>query len=817
MSGHKLQAQELTNTVHSADLTLQSTQEIDSIEDLGEVLGQPRAVESLQFATGISKAGFNIFVLGPSGTGKHALARQISAQRALHKPPPADWCYVNNFEDSTRPRMLKLPSGQGRQFVQDIQNMVLEARNSLKTAFESEEYQNRLQALEQELKEQQQHAFQELQQKAQEKGLSLIRTPSGIGFAPLKDSGEVMAPEEFNNLPEEQRKKLEEEIQILQQESQKIFQKIPLWQKQLREKIQELDREVAEYAISPLIQEVRDKYQDQEKVQGHLEELEKDILHNLHSFLHPEGQQKGQPDEKAPPSSEVSLENTFLRRYKVNLLVDHSELASAPVIYEDNPTYANLVGKVEHMPQMGALITDFNLIKPGALHRANSGYLILDAQKVLTQPGAWEALKRAIKSGEIRVESLAEMFSLISTLSLEPEPIPLDVKIILVGSPFIYYLLHELDPEFAELFKVSADFDFLIANNNLNQDLYLKMLRSIIARQELKHFDRQAVLKLMAHSSRLAGDKEKFTAKIREISDLMQEADFWAGEHSHNLVSADDVQKAIDAKTYRSDRIRARIQEEIQRGTLRIDTQGRKVGQINGLSVLQLGDFMFGRPNRITSRVHLGKGDLINIEREVKLSGPLHSKGVLILSGFLGARYALDKPLSLNGTLVFEQSYAGIEGDSASSAELFALLSAISEVALNQELAVTGAVDQYGSIQAIGGVNEKIEGFFDVCKLQGWTKNQGVLIPESNVKHLMLREDVIQAVQAGEFHIYAIQNIDQGLELLTGMPAGQADEHNQFPAGSVNAMIQERLQQFAEFRKSFAASAGQGGQIESGE
>jgi lon-related putative ATP-dependent protease len=489
-----------------------------------------------------------------------------------------------------------------------------------------------------------------------------------------------------------------------------------------------------------------------------------------------------------------------LRRYRVNVLVDHSRSEGAPVIYEDNPTYQNVIGRVEHRAQMGALLTDFNLIKPGVLHRANGGYLILDARKVLLQPYAWEGLKRALRAGQVHIESIGQMLSLLSTVTLEPEPIPLDVKVALLGDRLLYYLLAQYDPEFGDLFKVAADFDEQMDRSEENQEPYAQLLGTLARKEELRPLDRGATARVIEHSARMVGDAEKLTARTRQVADLLREADYWAAQNGNGVMTKADVEQAIDAQIYRSDRLRERMQEGIQRGTILIDTEGAKIGQVNGLSVIQLGGFAFGRPSRITARVRLGKGEVVDIEREVELSGPIHSKGVLILSGFLGSHYVQDKPLSLSASLVFEQSYSGVEGDSASSAELYALLSAIAEAPLKQSLAVTGSVNQHGQVQAIGGVNEKIEGFFDVCKARELTGEQGVLIPASNVKHLMLRKDVIDAVEGGRFHIYPIETIDQGMEVLTGMSAGERDDAGNYPEGSINHRVESRLAELAEKR-----------------
>lgn len=806
----RLEADEVFHACNLAKFTFETTADLEPIEELSEALGQPRAVESLRFGTGIRHHGYNIFALGQPGTGRRSMIEQVLNRQLKDEQLPDDWCYVNNFEEQSKPKALRLPSGKGIQFTKDVEKMMKNARSALKATFESEEYQNRVQSVKEELKDRQQKAFEEINNKAKEKGLTIVRTPAGIAFAPITENGDIMPTDEYQKLPEDARSRYEKEMETLQAESHKIFQKIPQWQNDIREKLEQLNKEVAGYSLSGLIDELLSNYGKIEGVRSHLDALKKDIMENLQIFL-----TEGQQQHQILSGEETDMNSPAMKRYKVNLIVDNSKQNGAPILYEDNPSYANLVGKVEHMYQMGALITDFNLIKAGALHRANGGALIIDARKALTHPGAWEGLKRALKSDCIKIESLAEMYSLLSTVVLEPEPIPLNVKVIIIGEPLIYYIIQQIDPEFSELFKVAADFDIQMVRNDDNLEVYARLLGNIVSNKKLLDFDKKAIGRIIEHSSRMVGDGERLNIKICDINDLMIEADYWARKNGQDVVRSADVQQAIDFKIFRSDRLRQRIQEEIHRGTVHIDTEGEKVGQINGLSVMMLGDFAFGRPSRISGRVQIGKGQVINIEREAKLSGPLHSKGVLILSGFLGARYAAERPLSLNASLVFEQSYGGVDGDSASSAELYTLLSAISEVPIKQQFAVTGSVDQHGRVQAIGGVNEKIEGFFDVCLKKGLSGKQGVLIPATNVKNLMLRKDVVDAVFKQEFHVYPIETIDQGIELLTGMDAGEPDENNRYPEDSLNGRVQMRLRKFAENMRDFGK--GSEGHQEGGE
>ena len=792
-----LKPDQLCQTCDGSQFDFETT---DELEDLAEIIGQERAVNAVQFGIGIRREGYNLFALGPSGTGKRTTIGQFLDRKAATEPIPADWCYVNNFEFSYQPRALQLPPGRGVVLRKDMEKLVEELRTAVPAAFESEDYRTRRQEVQEEFKEQQEKAFGELQEQARERSIALIRTPSGLAVAPLRE-GEVMSPDEFQKLPEEERTRFEKEIADVQEQLQQALPQARQWERQAREKVKELDRQVATFAVGGMMDEIREKYADLAHVVDYLNALQKDVVDNLDTFR--------KRDEETqvmgiPLPSSVAQE-PLLRRYQVNVLVDHSESKGAPVVYESNPTYNNLIGRIEQIAQMGALLTDFNLIKPGALHRANGGYLILDARQLLLQAYAWEGLKRAIRSRQVRIESLGQALSLISTVSLAPEPIPLDVKVVLIGDRMLYYQLYQLDPDFGELFKVEADFSEEMARTSENNLLYARLIATMARRNELCPFDRGAVARIVEHSSRLAGDAERLSVHLLSIADLLREADYWAGVSGNGIVTGDDVQQAIDAQIHRADRVRERVQDRILRGTILIDSSGERVGQVNGLSVIGLGNFAFGQPSRITARVRIGGGKVVDIEREVELGGPIHSKGVLILSSFLGARYAAEHPLSLSASLVFEQSYGGVEGDSASMAELCALLSALAQVPVRQSLAMTGSVNQHGEAQPIGGVNEKIEGFFDVCKARGLTGEQGVIIPASNVQHLMLRHDVVDAVQAGQFHVYPMRTVDEALGLLTGIPAGERDEEGNFPAGSVNQLVETRLRKLAEKQRAFSA------------
>ncbi len=773
------------------------------LPDLTEVLGQARATEAIRFGIGIRRSGYNLFVLGPPGTGRHVIARRYIEERAAHEAPPFDWCYVHNFEQPHKPRALKLPAGMGVKLRRDMERLLEDLRSAIPAAFESEEYRARRQEIEASLKEKNEQAFDALRQEAESHDIALIRTPGGMAFAPTR-KGEVVSPADFEKLPKEEQSRTEAVIATLQEQLERLIHQVPQWRRETQERIRELDRQMTRSAVGHLIEELKKTCAALPEVLRYLDTVHQAVIENADDFRRTE--EGPEITFLGIPISRAAAGAPSLRRYQVNVLIDHSSAQGAPVEYEDNGSHPDLVGRVEHLSQMGALITDFTLIKPGALHRANGGYLVLDARKVLMQPYAWEGLKRCLSSGEIRIESLGQMLSLVSTVTLEPEPIPLDVKVVLVGERLLYYLLYHYDPDFHDLFKVAADFDETMERQAADHGLYVRLIATLARKENLLPLERDAVARLIEQSARLAGDIEKLTVRMHDLSDLLRESDHWAREDGQTLVTRTHVQRAIDARIRRADRLRERMLEEVRRGTILIDTQGGRVGQVNGLSVVALGDFAFGHPSRITARVRLGKGEVMDIQREVELGGPIHSKGVLILSGFLGARYCAEQPLSLAASLVFEQTYGEVEGDSASSAELYALLSALAEVPIKQSFAVTGSVNQHGEIQPIGGVNEKIEGFFDVCQSRGLSGEQGVLIPASNVRHLMLREDVVAACAQGKFHIYPVTTVDEGIELLTGFPAGARDTQGNFPEGSLNRHVEQRLTQLAEIARAFSTA-----------
>ena len=767
------------------------------LDDIDINLGQERASEALQFGLRIKGSGYNLYALGPTGTGKFSTVEQVVKQIAKDRPPAFDWCYVNNFVTPYQPIALQFPAGRGAQFRLDMEHLINDVSAAIPAAFESEEYRTRAEELEEELHQRQTDTLTELQAEARKNHIEMLKTPGGFAFAPKDKKDEVLNPEDFNKLSEGERKQLKEDVEKLQEKLKKLLGQFPIWRKETLEKIKAFEHEIALSAISPLVDILKRRYEDLSEVFDYLNEVEKDIIEHVQDF---------QPQSEESPLFMFgrASRGQVLQRYKINLLVDNSENEVAPVIFENIPSHGNLIGRCEYQSQMGALVTDFTLIKPGALHKANGGYLILEARKLLQQPYAWESLKRTLEAETIRIESLERSFGLISTVALEPEPIPLDIKVILIGERLLYYLLDQYDPDFPALFKVAADFEDAMERSKENNLLYARMIGTLARKTQLRPLEKTAVIRLIEHSSRLASDAEKLTTHMRSMTDLLREADHWAEQAGHSDITAGDIQQAIDKQIYRVDRIRERINEEIRRGTILIDTEGETVGQVNGLSVIQLGNFAFGKPSRITATMRMGEGKVIDIERETELGGAIHSKGVLILSSFLSSHYSKDEPLSMTASIVFEQSYSGVEGDSASLAELCALLSALANVPIRQSLAMTGSVNQHGQVQPIGGVNEKIEGFFDICSAFGLTGKQGVLIPERNVKHLMLRPDVIQAVADGKFHIHAVETVNQALELLTGMQAGEKDDKGMFPEGSVNYLVEKQLLEFAALRRRYA-------------
>lgn len=790
-----LPVQQLARRCDASTLSFASTAEL---ADVDIMTTQERARSALEFGADVSAQGFNVFVVGSSRESMDDAVKALLKARAGTCPTPDDWVYLNSFAAPHRPIALDLPPGRAPAFHDASHNLVEDLQVAIPAAFESEEYQARRTSIEQAFSQKQENAFKGLQDKASAKGIAVIRTPVGFTLAPIKD-GEVLKPEIFSKLTDGEQAHIRSAIEELEKELETALRSIPGWDKERRAEVRRLNQETMGNAVGHLIEETIAHFTDLPKVQEHLERVRQDLVENIGALL--AQQQAGEANGNGTAAG-----NAPFGRYEVNVFVTRAQQDGAPVVEELHPTLANLVGRVEHIARQGVLATDFRLIKPGALHRANGGYLLLDARAVLSEPFAWVALKRALKAREIRIENAVDLLSLTSTITLQPDPIPLNVKVVLFGERVLYYLLSAFDPEFREHFKVLADFDAELERTDATEAAYASLIATVARAKAVRPLDRDAVARVIDRSARMAGDAEKLTLVVDQIGDLLVEADFFARQEGKDAIGPDHVARAVDQQIFRMSRIRERMQEAILRQIALIDTAGVATGQVNGLSVAELAGFMFGRPSRITARVAPGSGRLVDIEREVELGGPIHSKGVLILSGFLSGRYALDAPISLAASLVFEQSYGGVEGDSASAAELFALLSALADVPIRQDLAVTGSVNQHGAVQAIGGVNEKIEGFFDICAARGLTGTQGVLIPAANVQHLMLRDDVVAACRDGRFAVYPMSTIDKGIALLTGVPAGTRGEDGAFSENTVNRRVEDRLRGFAEARRAFTAN-----------
>lgn len=785
---------------HACNMSLLNFNSTDDIEESKEIVGQSRAVEALNFGVGINHDGYNLFVLGSAGLGKNTLVDKLLKARAVGMPIPDDWCYINNFDTPHKPKALKLPAGYGRKLQADMKQLVEDLLSAIPSAFETDEYNARVKAINDELENTKEAEFVKLAEKATRGNVALMRTPGGYTLGPMKDE-KILTPDEFEKLTDEERENIKNKINEIENELNSTIRKLPIWERETRKKIKILNREVSEAAVAQFIDELRACYSSMPDVLSYIDAVRKNIIEDADAFRKPESDEHSLsginlPGFKNPRPS--------FSRYQVNLLVDNSDSEGAPVIFEDNPTYNNLVGRIDHIAQFGALVTDFTLIKAGALHRANGGFLVFDARRVLTSPFAWDSLKRTLRSRDLHIEALEKMLSISSTISLEPEPIPIEIKVVLTGDRWLYYLLKKYDPEFNQLFKVAADFSEDIDRNTENTVLYSQMIAQLLREKEFKPFDPNAVALVIESSARAAEDAEKLSLHKGDLIDLLREADYWSAESGHQLVSRDDVQHALDTRISRLDQLRERVHEQVLRGNYLLETDGGTVAQVNGLSVIQLGDYAFARPSRITATARLGSGKVIDIEREVELGGSIHSKGVLILSSYLANRYAQDQPLSLSASLVFEQSYGMVDGDSASVAELCALLSALSKLPIDQSFAVTGSINQHGQVQAIGGVNEKIEGFYDICKARTLTGNQGVIIPTSNVKHLMLRSDVVESVNKQQFNVYAVETIDQVMELLTGKTSGQVDKKGNFPKDSVNGKVKQQLVEMNRQRQKFS-------------
>ncbi len=753
----KLKFDELRKYCNKEVFKFETTKDIQPIPYL---IGQDRALNAINFSLDIKVDGYNLYVSGYPGSGRTTAIRRIVEEKAKNERTPDDLIYVYNFKDPDRPNLIKFPAGRGNLFAKDIDELISTIRKTIPKAFEAEDYEKRRNEIIKKFQQEKEKIIQDMELVAKQRGFLIQLTPTGIVTIPLLND-QPLKPEDFQKLSIEDQKRIQEEGQKLLEEVNEVVNKLKKIDKRIFEALKELDIEIAVFAIGHLLKDLKTKYEDVAEVSEFLDVLKDDIIENLNFF------------REAKNLEEI---NDFLKRYKINVIVDNSQTNGAPVVYETNPTYYNLFGGIEYETKMGFMVTNFNLIKAGSVHRANGGYLIINAFDLLTNQFSWDALKRTLKNKESIIENPLEQLKIVPTVSIKPEPIPINVKVILIGTPYIYYLLYYYDDDFKKLFKVKADFDTEMERNEENMLKYVNFISSFVNRENLRHLTKDAVSEVIDYGSRIVEDQNKVTTRFQIIGDLITEANYWAEKENSNYIDTKHILKAIEEKEYRSNLIEKKIQELIKDGTILIDVDGEKVGQINGLAVISLGDFSFGRPTKITADISMGGKGIINTERVVRLSGKIHDKGVMILSGFLGERYAKDKPLSLSATLTFEQSYEEVEGDSASSAELYALISAISGIPIRQYLAVTGSVNQKGEIQPIGGVNKKIEGFFETCKIKGLNGKQGVIIPYQNKKDLMLKNEVIEAVKQGKFHIYSVKTIDEGLEILTGLSINEIDK-----------------------------------------
>lgn len=788
----KISIDKLYKCCNEKALKFETTEELPLLEG---TIGQARALDAIDFGLSLDSSGFNIFLLGESGTGRMSTIKAILKKQAVTKPVPSDWCYVYNFNNPDAPLSVSLLPGEAVLFQKDMEELVNTLKVEVPKVFESKEYEKQKSKTVEQYQANQRNLFDSLEEEALAKGFSIRKTVSGLLIVPVRKTGEPLTEEEFEKLDNGTRKKIEDIGKQLQEKLDDVVRAVREAEKLLKEALSKLEREAALSAVGHLIEDIKKKHGDNEKIISYLDAAKEDILEHLEDFKVSEEQAPALPFMKMPKT-----EPTFTR-YSVNVMVNNKEVKGAPCVFESNPTYYNLFGRVEHKFQYGVAVTDFSMLKAGSLHRANGGYIVIDVLDLLRNIFAYDALKRAIRNREIKVEDVWEQYRLITTTTLKPEAIPLDVKVILIGSPYLYYLLYNLDDEYKDLFKVKADFDSRMARNDENIFKYALFISTLCREEKFPPFDRSGVVKIVEYGSRLSEHQDKLSSRFSDIANLVRESVYWAKKAGNTVVKAENVEKAMNEKIYRSNRIEERLMEFMEEGTLIVETSGEKVGQINGLAVLDFGDYSFGKPSRITATTYAGKAGVMNIERETKMSGKIHEKAILILSHYLGSRYALRKPISLSASITFEQLYDMVEGDSATCAELYALLSSLSGVPLKQNLAVTGSMDQNGLVQPIGGVNEKIEGFFELCRLRGLDKSHGVIIPAKNLKNLMLKKEVVDAVRDGLFSIYAIDRIEEGLEILTDMQAGAVGADGAYPEGTINHLVMKRLTEIADSLK----------------
>lgn len=774
------------------ELNFKTTAEIKS---LAGIIGQERAKKALEFGLNINSLGYNIFVVGVSGTGRTTSVEQAVMKIAETRHVPDDWCYVFNFEDTDMPTALRFPPGKAVKFKKEMDELVGELLTDLPKAFESQLYEEHKNQVIKDLQARKNELFEQLEKGAETSGFSIKKTSSGIAFIPVIE-GKPIEDKDIENMTDEAKESISKKQEILYEQLTSISRMIRTLEKEAQKQLNEIEKNTAKFTIQPKIEELKEKYRNNPPVFKFLEDVENDMLENIEEF-------KDKKEVEILPGVKLPEKQSSLYRYQVNVFIDNSRIKGAPVIKESNPTSYNLSGKVEYKPQYGAMVTDFTMIKPGALHKANGGYLIIQAIDILKNYFSWETLKRAIKNNEIIIEDLNEQFRLVNTPTLRPQPIPLNLKILLIGTPMIYYLLFNYDEDFQKLFKVKAEYSLVMERNKQGVANYAALISKICNEEKLKHFDAEAVAKIIEYGARISENQNKLTTRFVEIADIIREANFWAENGDSEFIHRKHIETALEEKVFRSNLVEKRIGEMIEEGTILVNTDGETVGQINGLSVMTMGDYSFGKPSRITARIYTGRSGMINIDREVKLARSIHNKGFMILTGYLGEKYGSNKPLVFTASICFEQLYDEIEGDSASSTELYSILSALSGLPINQGIAVTGSVNQKGEVQPVGGINEKIEGFYYTCNAKGLTGKQGVIIPHQNLRHLMLKDEVIEAVKNGMFTIWAVKDIEEGIEILTGVPAGRQNGKGLYPAGTVNHLVEKKLD---ELHKAYSKS-----------
>jgi len=789
MSGFReLKPEELAWRLDESTLGFKSTEELEAHEG---TIGQQRALRALDFGLGIKSYGYNLYVMGQTGTGKMSTVMRVLDEKAKKGPGPRDWLYVMDFKDPETAKVIQMPRGKGCELVTDMDELLVQLQKAIPKAFEGEDFETRRHDIYAEHSKKTDEMLDNLNGEAHKEGFSLEKSPKGPILVPLKDDGKLMTQEEFEAQDQGTKDAIEKTGGVFQKKLADILRQVRNMEKELNEELRELSREFGLSAAGHFIDELREKYNEFPKLREYFDELKEDVLDNIDDF-------RQKPENQAQAMMFGPRQEPSFTRYKVNLLVNNCKVGGTPVVYEPNPTFPNLFGRVEQKVQYGMAVTDFTMIKAGALHKANGGYLVVNALDLLRNPFSYEGLKRAIKNKSVSIEDVMESYRMVPLYTLKPEPVPLEVKVVLIGSPQIYYMLSQLDEEYRKLFKVHVDFESRMERTDERVGKYAAYIAKRSKEEGLMPFEASGVARVVEHSARLTADKEKLSTRFIDIADLVREASYWAEESGSKKVGRAHVEKAIEEAKYRSAMVEERIREAMEEGIIKIDIEGEVPGQVNGLSVLTMGDYSFGRPSRITARTFMGRAGMVNVEREVKMSGPIHDKGVLIITGYLGDKYAKDKPLTLSASIAFEQNYGGIEGDSASSTELYALLSSISGLGIRQGIAVTGSVNQLGEVQAIGGVNEKVEGYFEVCKTLGnLDGSKGVMIPESNVRHLMLKDEVVQAVRNGMFHLWAVSTIDGGIEILTGKPAGEMGADGKYPEGTVNRMVDDALRKLA--------------------